>query len=556
MWTRTLGSRVVRGSVWVVVVGALVGASSCGMPGGLGGAPGSLGSSRTPLTASCAWDPGFSLEGCSQSERWVEFAVRDATTASMQVEVSGSTKVLKLTGPVPMSSGLVKFTGAPNGRLKAGTLVRVKATQSAAAGGKVALSNWFPYLRATPVVDCPPGCTPTCAAGACGVADGCGGTCGPCAPGLSCVSNSCVCVPSCGSNRCGSDGCGGSCGACGSGEACAGGQCTSACVPPWDPQWAQQGGAGEWWAEFKVAGGGALTTAVVVENLATGALHPLTYNYGRWTGGVTNLLSGTQVVLRATNALGATAKTMPFRYLIDLVPVTNPCGGTAATNTTCQPLSLGKVTFSFDDSGWSQPTLALPLLQRYGVKGTFFVVPPWHDWVSVAQTMLADGHEFAAHGMTHQTLTGLTAQQLDDELRLSKAWIQANIGGTVDSFATPSAAFNDTVVSAVKGYFGNHRGGEEDLNFVGSDAYRLKSSFMYNTSTIAGVCARIQEAATQKGWLFLTFHDFTSDATAAQGFTMPAAVFEGILACATTTPGIEVVTARQATAAIRCGSPP
>jgi peptidoglycan/xylan/chitin deacetylase (PgdA/CDA1 family) len=327
-------------------------------------------------------------------------------------------------------------------------------------------------------------------------------------------------------------------------------------VPTWDPQWSQLGSTGAWWAEFQVAGGGALTTAVTIENVATGAIHPLSYSYGRWTGGVTNLVSGTQVVMHATNALGATARTMPFPFLVTTAPVTNPCGGTAATNSTCQPLARGMVTFSFDDSGPSQPTIAIPLLQRYGVKGTFFVVPQWHDWTPLARTLLADGHEFAAHGMTHQTLTTLTPQQLDDELRLSKAWIQTNIGGTVDSFATPSAAFNATVITAVKGYFGNHRGGEEDLNFVGTDVYRLQSDFMYNTSTVAKVCARIQQAAAQRGWLFLTFHDFTNDASSTQGFTVPAAIFEGILACATTTPGIDVVTARQATAAIRCGSPP
>ena len=213
------------------------------------------------------------------------------------------------------------------------------------------------------------------------------------------------------------------------------------------------------------------------------------------------------------------------------------------------------VTFSFDDSGASQPNIALPLLQRYGVKGTFFVVPQWHTWVTTARSMLADGHEFAGHGMTHRSMTTLTTQELDDELRLARQWIETNIGGKVDSFASPSVAYNATVIAAVKRYYGNHRGGDTDLNFVGTDVYVLKSDFIYNTSTTASICARVREAARQKGWLLLTFHDFTLDASSTQGFTCPASIFEGILACAKSTAGIDVVTARQGTSAIRCGSP-
>jgi peptidoglycan/xylan/chitin deacetylase (PgdA/CDA1 family) len=298
-----------------------------------------------------------------------------------------------------------------------------------------------------------------------------------------------------------------------------------------------------------------LTTAVVIENVATKTLAPLQFNFGRWAGSV-NLQSGTLVVIHATNALGATAATRPFPFLVTTTPVTNPCAGTVATNTTCQPLARGLVTFSFDDSGPSQPAIAIPLLQKYGVKGTFFVVPLWHTWVELARTMLADGHEFADHSMTHATLTSLTPQQLDDELRQSKQWILSNIGGPVDSFATPSAAYDATVIAAAKTYFSNHRTAELDLNFVGTDLYKLQSDFLLNTSTVAGVCARIQDAAAKKGWLFLTFHDFTTNSSSSSGFTMPASVFEAILVCATTTKGLDVVTARQGTAAIRCGSTP
>jgi hypothetical protein len=74
-----------------------------------------------------------------------------------------------------------------------------------------------------------PACIPNCDGQYCGGDDGCGGTCGACAPGEACGADyQCrpdPCVPDCtnvdGSARtCGDDGCLGSCGACGAGELC------------------------------------------------------------------------------------------------------------------------------------------------------------------------------------------------------------------------------------------------------------------------------------------------------------------------------------------------
>ncbi|MDP6942531.1 MAG: VWA domain-containing protein, partial [Myxococcota bacterium] len=64
-------------------------------------------------------------------------------------------------------------------------------------------------------------CDATCDGMVCGD-DGCGGSCGACAPGLSCASGQCQagCTADCTDRVCGDDGCGGSCGECGGGDTC------------------------------------------------------------------------------------------------------------------------------------------------------------------------------------------------------------------------------------------------------------------------------------------------------------------------------------------------
>ncbi len=82
-------------------------------------------------------------------------------------------------------------------------------------------------------LDCPGGsvcvdadcCILECEGKECGD-DGCGGECGDCAPGDTCVDGLCFgCLPQCEGKECGPDTCGGSCGDCGAGWSCNGSGC-------------------------------------------------------------------------------------------------------------------------------------------------------------------------------------------------------------------------------------------------------------------------------------------------------------------------------------------
>jgi parallel beta-helix repeat protein len=74
-------------------------------------------------------------------------------------------------------------------------------------------------------IEAPGGCTPDCSGKNCGD-DGCGGSCGTCSGGQTCVSGVCTgCTPDCTGKNCGDDGCGGSCGTCSGGQICNIGTC-------------------------------------------------------------------------------------------------------------------------------------------------------------------------------------------------------------------------------------------------------------------------------------------------------------------------------------------
>lgn len=365
-----------------------------------------------------------------------------------------------------------------------------------------------------------------------------------------------ACVPDCSATHCGADGCGGSCGRCGPGTLGAGGASVTMCVSPWSPFWRQTAQAGTWWAEFRVAGGGSVARSLLFE-VVGGASTTLTLGGGRWAGALNGVAAGTSVVLHATDATGATAQTLPFRYLVDSAPVTDQCRGTPSASA-CKPLRRGMVTFTMDDSYESQALLAGPVLVSYGFKATFYQITGHleaYGLLPAAQALAADGNEIGSHSRTHPNLNGLTPEDLTDELLLSKQYLLTNVGPPAESFASPMGAFNHDVVAAIKLHYASNRGVYPGLNYVGSDVYRLNADVVTGSTTVSSVCAQLAEAAAHHGWRILVFHDFTSAATTSSTLTYPIADFAGILACAQSTPRLDVVTTLQGVALLACATP-
>lgn len=124
----------------------------------------------------------------------------------------------------------------------------------------------------------------------------------------------------------------------------------------------------------------------------------------------------------------------------------------------------GTAVLTFDD-GWADAlTTAAPLLQRLGVRATFYVCPGrWgevHPLVAAPAGRLLDaagtralqddaGMELGAHSMTHPDLRALDDTALEYELAGSKAAVEEVTGRTCRTFAYPFGLMDDRVERAV-----------------------------------------------------------------------------------------------------------
>jgi peptidoglycan/xylan/chitin deacetylase (PgdA/CDA1 family) len=478
--------------------------------------------SGTSSAVTTCWDPGFGIDQCDQGEWWVEYSVSDTSTTSMRLEVQGTTRVVDLTYVDALGDGSVKFTNGPSdGPITTGSMVHLVASN----GSQTATSAWFPYLQATPSVDC----SSSVDAGATEV--------GTTDSGTTPDSN----TPDVWTMEAGND------------VVDSGGN-DSGCAPSWSPYWSQTPDAGEWWTEYYVQGGGSLPVSVGIE--VNGTTYPLAYCCGKWTGGPGYIPTGTTVVLHATDATGATAQTTPFPYLTQTAPSTDACKTTPSTTQSCVPLTRGMLSITMDDSYPSQNTLAAPLMSKYGVTATIYNITRQLDLYGDLPNALAlanAGHEVGSHTVTHPDLTTLSVTDVDTELANSQSYLVSNLG-SVDSFATPMGSYNATVLTEIRKYYQSHRTVNPGLNYMGSSVYELNSDGAYNTVSPSQICSMLQDTATYRGWRILMFHDFTTDPTSNADLLYPIADFESVLQCATTTPGLDVVTVHDGANAIRCAS--
>ena len=115
--------------------------------------------------------------------------------------------------------------------------------------------------------------------------------------------------------------------------------------------------------------------------------------------------------------------------------VTHASGSNSNSNSGSSSSTPKIVILDFYDNDIGQFTNGKPILDKYGFKGTFFVVCKWAtshnpvrmNWQEISQ-LYREGHDIESHTMTHKPLDGLSTSALDYEVGQSKQCIHDHIG--------------------------------------------------------------------------------------------------------------------------------
>ncbi len=181
-------------------------------------------------------------------------------------------------------------------------------------------------------------------------------------------------------------------------------------------------------------------------------------------------------------------------------------------------MSHGTLSLVFDDGYTDVFQHVLPLLKRDNIRATFAVPVkteriaqshgvPITSLAAWKETCTRDGHELAAHGVTHRPLTTLTDEELAVELRAS----QHATGAT--TLVYPGGAFDARVQKEVADIFRAARSthwGMESLPPRDPYALRTLNTTGKNFHWWKFRPREIQLLLTG-GWLIETFHRVTPE---------------------------------------------
>ncbi len=183
----------------------------------------------------------------------------------------------------------------------------------------------------------------------------------------------------------------------------------------------------------------------------------------------------------------------------------------------------GMVSLTFDDGWRTQYTTALPMLQKYNMHATFYLLTStvtYPDYMTTAmmQTLKTNGNELADHTQTHPHLPTLTVAQIDQEMGGSQTQLRSwfgNDGVVASNFATPYGEYNTTVLTEAKKYFRSHRSTDDGYNSKDSfDIYNIRVQNIVDATTPAQVAAWVAQAQKDKTWLVLVYHIVSADPAA------------------------------------------
>ncbi len=203
-------------------------------------------------------------------------------------------------------------------------------------------------------------------------------------------------------------------------------------------------------------------------------------------------------------------------------------------STAAQPLDRGGVVFTFDDGAASLFTKAYPIMHKYGIEGTAFVVGNWMGETNSfgtitfaqARTLQWNGWEIANHTDAHVHFcsmddASIIASLVNNEKLLNNQSIEMSPGlappyGESYNQACPGLYTRMAMILEPLGFLYSRRAWTEDTPLndpVTFDYYGINVLSIKNNVTSATVRSWIDKAISQKKVLVLVIHNVATIAT-------------------------------------------
>jgi len=178
---------------------------------------------------------------------------------------------------------------------------------------------------------------------------------------------------------------------------------------------------------------------------------------------------------------------------------------------TGEPLPKNPIAITFDDGFKETLDNAIPILEKYGLKATFFIVSGKtggeNDWdkkykessyslASFDEIKKIKGEmlEFESHSLTHQKLSTVSGEELLKEIVFSKQILEANLGKDISFFSYPYGKYGEEIKKIVKeaGYSAAFSVNQGKV-MPGDDLFELKRVEIFRSDGFLGFLFKVKK---------------------------------------------------------------
>ena len=176
-------------------------------------------------------------------------------------------------------------------------------------------------------------------------------------------------------------------------------------------------------------------------------------------------------------------------------------------------LPQGMVSITFDDGWQSVYDQALPLLQKYNMHSTQFIIsevsqkktPEYMDLDTVRKLQEA-GMEVGSHSLRHCNQTTLNQADIYKDAKDSKHILENNKLGPINIYAYPLGQYDEKTQSVISKQYNFIRTSDVGYNDRYFDPENIRSMAVINTTNITELKKWLDYATQHKAWLVIAYH--------------------------------------------------
>jgi len=176
------------------------------------------------------------------------------------------------------------------------------------------------------------------------------------------------------------------------------------------------------------------------------------------------------------------------------------------------------VTITYDDAWVSQYEEAFPLLKKYKMFATFYILTgslgkPGYMTTDQILDLYKAGHEIGAHTVTHPDLSTIPAYQVQQELKNSQDFLENLIKHPVPDFAAPYGSVSYDAVKLIKQFYKTNRSVTFGFNTKNTfDPFKIKALAISASTSFAAVKQFLENTSKHHVWAVLVYHRIGGEA--------------------------------------------